>query len=306
MVKQNIALEQQKIIKRLELIKNLISLEEEDEIASQVLKLQTLPINDAIKNIMAHLQKKAFGKAILAIEIFINQHQQISFYIDPEIEAIRFEAKTLETKIQQLSDEKAELEKIIHEFGVRHNKELGELLLKILQYRKEQHKDTPLGEEAEKDYEDFYTNYESTKDQQIAPLTADEQRELKEKYRKASKLCHPDVIDEEQNEEAHKIFTELNTAYERNDLQRVSEILEQLQQGKTFTSKSDITNEKVSLQVELERLRNLLNELTKEIAVIKTSETFEKITNIKDWDDYFTNTKQQLQEQLSQLEDGRK
>lgn len=299
-------MEQQKIIKRLELIKNLISLEEEDEIASQVLKLQTLPLNDDVKNIMAHLQNKAFSKAILAIEIFINQRQQISFYIDPEIEAIRFEAKTLETKIQQLSDEKAELEKIIHEFSVRHNKELGELILKILQYRKEQHKDTPQEQEAEKDYEDFYTNYESTKDEQIASLTEDEQKELKEKYRRASKLCHPDVVDEEQNEEAHKIFTELNTAYERNDLQRVSEILENLRQGKTFTSKSDITNEKVSLQAELERLRILLNELTKEITVIKTSETFEKITNIQDWDEYFTNTKQQLREQLNQLEDGRK
>jgi hypothetical protein len=281
-------------------------LEEEDEIASQVLKLQTLPLNDDVKNIMAHLQNKAFSKAILAIEIFINQRQQISFYIDPEIEAIRFEAKTLETKIQQLSDEKAELEKIIHEFSVRHNKELGELILKILQYRKEQHKDTPQEQEAEKDYEDFYTNYESTKDEQIASLTEDEQKELKEKYRRASKLCHPDVVDEEQNEEAHKIFTELNTAYERNDLQRVSEILENLRQGKTFTSKSDITNEKVSLQAELERLRILLNELTKEITVIKTSETFEKITNIQDWDEYFTNTKQQLREQLNQLEDGRK
>ena len=91
-----------------------------------------------------------------------------------------------------------------------------------------------------------------------------------------------------------------------NNLQRVSEILEQLQQGKTFTSKADTANEKISLQIELERLRNRLNELTKEISAIKTSEIFDKITNIKNWDEYFTQTKQQLQEQLSQLEDGRK
>lgn len=299
-------MEQLKIIKRLELIKNLISLEEEEEIALHVVKLQALLLNDDVKIIVAHLENKAFGKAILEIEKFINNQQQVTFYIDPEIEALRFEAKTLEAQLQQLSDERAELEKLIHEFDVRHSRELGELILKILQYRQAQYKNTPQEEETKKDYEDFYTNYEATKDEKIATITEDEQKELKEKYRKASKLCHPDVVAEEQKEEAHKIFTELNAAYEQNDLKRVSEILERLQQGKTFTSKADTANEKISLQIELERLRNRLNELIKEIAIIKTSEPFEKITNIKNWDEYFAETKQQLQEQLSQLEDGRK
>jgi hypothetical protein len=40
----------------------------------------------------------------------------------------------LEAKLNKLSDEKTDLEKLIREFGVRHNKELGELILKILQY----------------------------------------------------------------------------------------------------------------------------------------------------------------------------
>ncbi|MCE9540097.1 MAG: DnaJ domain-containing protein [Bacteroidetes bacterium] len=299
-------MEQQKIIKRLELIKNLISLEEEEEIVSQILKLQTLQLSDEVKSIVTHLQAKAFSKAVVAIETFINNRQQVTFYIDPEIEALRFEAKTLEAQLQQLSDEKAELEKLIHEFSVRHNRELGELILKILQYRKEQHRDTPQEEETKKDYEDFYTNYEATKNEEITKLTEDEEKELKEKYRKASKLCHPDVVAEEQKEAAHKIFTELNAAYERSDLIRVSEILEDLLNGKSFKSKSDTVNEKISLQAELERLRNRLNGLTKEIIKIKTSETFEKITSIKDSDEYFTEIKKQLQEQLSQLENGSK
>ena len=233
-------MENQKIIKRLELIKNLISLEEEEEIASQVLKLQALELNDDVKNIIVYLQNKAFGKALTAIENFINQHRQVANYIDPEIEALCFEAKALEAQLQQLSDEKAELEKLIHEFGVRHNQELGELILKILKFRKEQYKDTPQEKETNKDYEDFHSNYEATKDEQILVLTDDEKKVLKEKYRRASKLCHPDIVTEEQKEEAHKIFTELNTAYEQNDLKRVSEILDNLQQGKTFKSKSKI------------------------------------------------------------------
>jgi hypothetical protein len=102
----------------------------------------------------------------------------------------------------------------------------------------------------------------------------------------------------------HKIFTELKEAYEKNDLQRVAEILESLQQGKVFTSKADTANEKLVLQIEIERLRERLQDLNNAISTIKTSDTFEKITNIKDWDEYFTQTKQQLQEQLNQFENG--
>ncbi len=63
---------------------------------------------------------------------------------------------------------------------------------------------------------------------------------------------------------------------------------------------------KVTLQLELERLRKRMNELNEEVIIIKTSETFEKITNIKNWNEYFKQSKQQLQEQLNQLQDGRK
>ena len=293
----------QKLIKRLHLIKSLIALEEIDELDSHIKKLQAENKIHEIEIIIFLLQEKQYGKAVVAIEEFINANNQLAFYIDPEIEALRFEAKGLEKQIQELSNEKAELDKLIHEFSVRHNQELGDLILKILQYRKQQFKNTPQQEEAEKDYEEFYNNYQTTKDEKVAILTEDEQKEIKEKYRKASKLCHPDVVDEAQKEMAHKIFMELNEAYEKNDLQRVAEILESLQQGKAFTSKADTANEKLALQIEIERLRKSVQDLNNAITTIKTSEPFEKITNIKDWDEYFAQTKQQLQEQLNQLED---
>jgi DnaJ domain len=277
-------------------------LEEDEELALHIEKLQQETTTPAIENIITLLQQTQYGKTIAAIDEFINNNNQLTFYIDPEIEALRFEAKGLEKQIQELSNEKAELDKLIHEFSVRHNQELGELILKILQHRKQQYKDTPQQEETAKDYEEFYNDYQTTKDEKVATLNEDEQKEIKEKYRKASKLCHPDVVDEAQKEMAHKIFMELNEAYEKNDLQRVTEILESLQQGKAFTSKADTANEKLALQIELERLRQRLQDLNNAISTIKTSEPFEKITSIKDWDEYFENTKQQLQEQLNQLE----
>jgi len=56
-----------KIIKRLELIKSLISLEEEDEINAHVSKLEQLSLTSEIKNIIIALTEKSYNKAITAI-----------------------------------------------------------------------------------------------------------------------------------------------------------------------------------------------------------------------------------------------
>lgn len=289
------------IIKRLELIKNLIALEEEEQIVEQICKLETLEINHTVQNVINILKQKSYSKAIKEIEEFINFHNQVTFYIDTEMQALRLEAKSLERQIQDLSNEKAELDKLIHEFSIRHSKELGELIIKILQLRKEKSKGTSKQEETERDYQEFNNNYQVTKNEKVAILTEEETKELINKYRKASKLCHPDVVDEGQKETAHHIFMELNAAYEKNDLKRVSEIFEELQQGKAFTSKADTANEKSILKAELERLQIRLSELSAAIITIKSSDTFVNIINIKNWDEYFLNTKQKLEEQLNRL-----
>lgn len=258
-----------------------------------------------LNSIVIALKDKSYSKAVAAIEMFINRHHNLSIYIDPELDALKLEIKLLEAAINSLSNEKADLEKLIHQFGVRHNKELGELLIKILKYRKEKAKGTPQQEEADEDYNTYYTEYEAAKDEKISRLTTEEQKELKDKYRKASKLCHPDVVNEEQKELATKLFTELNTAYKRNDTKRVSEILESLQKGNFFIAKSDSINQKQLLQSEMEKLLLLITELKTQLQSIKESETYKTIHSIGDWDDYFNNTKQKLAEQVNQLENGK-
>lgn len=295
-------IELNKVLKRLELIKSLIYLQEEDAIFHQTDKLVQIQTDEEIQKIVFLLTQKAFGKAIIAIEDFLSKHTQISIYTDPEIEALRFEAKALEKQIQERSDEKAELDKLIHEFNVRHSQELGQLILKLLLCRKEQSKGTPQQEEAERDYEEYYNNYEAGQKETISNLTEEEQKELKNNYRKASKLCHPDLVNDDQKDVAHKIFVELNEAYQKSDLKKVNEILESLQHGRTFTSKSDTAYEKQILLTEIERLRQWLNTLNNAIANIKASDIFITINSITNWDYYFQQTKQQLEEQLNQLQ----
>ncbi len=294
-----------KVIKRLEIIKSLVLLEEDEEMEFHISRLQKLDLPNEILEIITELRNKSYGNAIHKIEKFLSTNNKVAFYNDPEIEALRFEAKGLEKLIQLRSEEKAELDKLIFEFSVRHSHELGELILKILEYRKAQSKGTPHEEDAEKEYEDFNANYETTKDENIELLNDEELKELKSNYRKASKLCHPDVVNDSQKDLAYKIFIELNEAYEKNNLVRVREILEDLKNGKAFISKSDIINIKQELQTELERLRMRLAELNIMIDIIKISDTYIKIVSINNWDEYFEETKQELQVQLNEFENGR-
>lgn len=300
---KNIALP--KIIKRLELIKSLIALEEEEEINTHVAKLEQLGVTPEIETIILYLTGKSYGKAVTAIEAFIDQYHKLTIYADPEIDALKFEIKSLEAEINSLSDEKADLEKLVHEFGVRHNKELGELIIKILQYRKEKTKGTPQQKEAEEDYNTYHKEYEATKDEQVLTLTDDEKKELKDKYRKASKLCHPDVVSEEQKELATKLFAELSAAHEKNDLKKVQEILGNLEKGHFFINKSDAINEKKLLHAEMEKLRLRIKELKEQLQAIKQNDTYITICGIANWDDYFTNAKQKLAVQLKDLEGGK-
>ncbi len=290
------------IIKRIELIKTLISLEEEEIIAEQIKKLEEYQSNEKVNDLIILLKQKSYGEAINQIEIFINLNKQITFWIDPEIDALKLEVKSLEAKINNLSDEKADLEKIVHEFGIRHNQELGKLIIRILQYRKENAKGTPQEEEAEQDYNSYHEEFEFSKDEEVTILTEEEQKELKNKYRKASKLCHPDLVSEEQKELATKIFAELSNAYERNDLLKIREILANLESGNFFTAKSDAINEKELLKIEIELLRLKIKGLKEQLQIIIESPTYKTIISIDNWEEYFSNAKKELSSQLKNLE----
>jgi hypothetical protein len=294
-----------KAIKRLELIKNLIILGENDEIGSHIHKLKQLLLTEEINHIVTLLQDCFYDDAIISIDNFLNKHRQLSIYINPKVAGLKLKAKALAKALNDLTDEKAELEKLIHDFNVRHSKELGALIVEILKHRKEKLKGTAQEEEAKKDYENYHEEYETIKEEILIPLGKKEEKELKNTYRKASKLCHPDVVSEKQKELAQKMFSELNEAYERNDLKRVNEILETLQRGEFFVHQSDATNEVQLLKAEIEKLNLLIKEINQQIKTIEESGVYKTIRGIEDWNKYFTETKFSLETQLIDLRDGK-
>ena len=140
------------------------------------------------------------------------------------------------------------------------------------------------------------------REKQIIRLSNEEKRALKQAYRKASQICHPDRVSDEIKKQAQEIFVELNHAYEKNDLQAVQIIWKQLQNG-VFKAKSDTVNQKDELHAEIATLKAKIAKLEQQICTIKDSESYQEIMQIDDWQQYFADIKVQLQDEIVRLEE---
>ncbi len=296
----------QNINKRLDLIKKMISLNEEILIKDQVNKIYN-PENDAeLKEILDLVSNNLFSKAIIKIESYISKYQSVAVYVDIQLEAIKFELKLAEIKLNTLSDKKFELEKLISDFNYLHDKYLGDIIRKLLEIKKdklkedyEKHKATKdQYENAKSEYDEFNDQLENFKKKKINELSENEKVELKSKYRQATLHCHPDKVSEDQQREAEEIFKELNEAYRNNDLESVSEILENLR-NQLFTSKSEILTMFDKQKIYLNNINNKIMHLEKEIDKIINSEVYTHISKINDWNDYFENMKVMLTKKLN-------
>ena len=291
-----------KIIKRLEILKNHIILEDLEELKKQTLKLSEYDFNTDLLEIINDIQNEEFASAVTKIQNFINQNQQLAIWDDPEIAALRLEVKILENQLNGYENEKIELEKLLSDFHHRHTIELGDIILEILKLRKLKYKDDKeKHQEAEEDYDQYSKDIKEEKKKPKFDLTDEEKIELKKKFRKATFMCHPDKVGDEFKNAAQKIFVDLKAAYEANDLKKVTEILNNLENGNFFKSMSDTISEKDKLLSASAKLRMQIKTLESEITSIKQSETYKTISEIADWDAYFKKTRELLEQELQEL-----
>ena len=222
--------------------------------------------------------------------------------VDIELSALKIEIRILELQVQALEAERADIEKTLHEFSVQHSLRLGDLVLKLLQRRRERVSTTDEQTEADADYEQYNQQYIETQRESRFELNANEQRDLKRNFRKAAQLCHPDVVAEALKTQAEQLFTELKAANDRNDLARVNEILATLERGELFVPRSETVTEKSLLKHERTRLQALTVTLQITVQKLQQSETYLTISQLPDWNAYFIETRQQLEEQLQAIE----
>ena len=290
------------IVRRLEILKNFVILEEPDELYRVADKLSAFDFNADIAEILYDINQREYSKAIRHIESFISKYQQITIWTDPEIAALKLEIRNLENQLNAYDNEKTELEKILSDFQHRHTIELGELILEILYLRKLKYKDDKEKyQDAEQDEKQYKEQFDTEQERVLFDLTEEERFELKKKFRKATVLCHPDKVMDEHKKSAQEIFIELKEAYDANNLKRVSEILIDLESGNYFKPKSETISQKELLKAAIVKLRRKIIDIETVIIEIKESETYQTINGISDWDEYFIELKEKLVEELQIL-----
>ena len=382
------------ILKRLEIIKSSIAIDDEDIIELQVMKLNKLSLNIEIKNIISKLENHVYSSALFDIENYLKRYSSVVEYIDTEVQSLKLELKSLENKLQTLSEQKIEYLNDIEEFNTLYNLHLGELLKDILNLKKEiLYKQTIKQQEKRKKYEDdievfnstkenieeikqtieefkkvledidednenydeifatykelqgelgklekeieeqeenlsktkeeidnnevfeeyqdikkqyeqFHQNYEDIKQQQsdVYDITNEQKSELKKIWKKACKLCHPDIVIDKFKEKAHAIMQALNDAYSKKDIVKVQEILSNLENGLTFEIESDNINDKEILKSKINQIKKNILVLEKEIEDLKHDETYQIIQEIDDINEYFEELKSELQSEKDRLE----
>ena len=226
------------------------------------------------------------------------------------------EVSALEEKLAQREEEEAELQRAIHAFSTRYREELGPLVTKLLRLRKEQAEQSLYARRGDAQRratrnkaEAQFERFQSILDDDAAEsppddLSDEQQAQLKATFRKASKQCHPDMVDPAMEDEARTYFNALREAYQQNDVERVNKIAQTLDESGFAQRAPDETPGRSQLDAKAERLRRRIASVEASIRELRATEAYEVVTRTDDADAYFDALKQRLRREIRRLHRG--
>jgi len=157
--------------------------------------------------------------------------------------------------------------------------------------------------ETQSEYEDFKNEYKEILSEEKYILTPDEKVEIKKLFKRAAKLCHPDIVASEMRDRAQQVIQDLNRAYAKRDLSKVKEILSQLEGTEGLDSTSNSTDDKEILKFKIAEIKAKIKETIIDIKDIQEDETYYTIERLNDWDRYFNEMRDNLQDEYNRLKE---
>jgi hypothetical protein len=280
--------------RRLEMIRNLIMLGEEADVAQQLGKLRPVAEALQLERIIDALDKGEYRLALEAIETYLRRATAIVLTEQYEIPRLRLQLEALELRLESMSDEKAVQERRLIIFNRRHDDALGGLIQRVLKARAvlarqlaatntqaaesssaeaASEEVEAAAEEAERAYEEYAEQHEELQHAEPLPrLDAEAELELKQLYRKACSLCHPDKFGDDMKANAHAVFVELQSAYRSNDFTWIREIHDKLKAGGLPDARSHTLNEVEVLRAAIAELEHAIARLVAELRELQASD----------------------------------
>ena len=293
------------MLKRLKTILHLIESNNTREIVLELSALKKLQTDDSVLiEIIQLLDTWEYKASIPLIFEYINTHQltKNSYHSVTGLKTLK---SLMETKLSVISLKKLDMEQMLSRFRERNLDDLADLIQQIMEYRVKLLELSDVDDDAEINQAKFDKKvFDDMLDSEIKKptihLDKDEVEELRNLYRKASKYCHPDLVDEHLKEQAASYFVELNMAYVYGNLYRVREIAAYLESSEWL--KSEIMMDEVGyIEQAISKLGFEIKKIESEINEIKDTPEYKFVLDIKDWDVYFNRLKLKFHSDLNQL-----
>jgi hypothetical protein len=291
-------LDTQQVMRRLEVLRNLLLLEDFDTVAAQWPRLEAARALAPIAELLDQLRAGDWVAALERIQAVLARGLALVAWQDPVLAALRLELLTLEAQIVALSSEQAELERQIEEFAHQQHLAVGEAMAECLHLRREYWRrraershakaDQTAQAEAEADQAEFQRDREAfDRAPRPAALDADQQQALKRLYREAVMRCHPDRVTEADQAAAQTIFVQVQRAYQQNDLDALNRLHRHLTEGQLFADPAQVWTEQEQLRGRMSRLQLEIERRLTEICALRASETYQTLAAQPDWAAYF-------------------
>lgn len=292
-----------RIVKRLNVVKNLILLEDDEFLGSQMAKLKAESEITIVTEIAAAIKQRHFSDAVDLIETFITKNSRVTVYENPKIAALRLEIKDLENRILGIDNTIAEKEKILRDYTLQFNEYLGALIEEIYRlkkdyayrnrYKQESQYSESEYQQAKQEYEEYTQQREQLSAEETHELTETEQKQLKKLYKQTALHCHPDRATKNREQQAEATFKVLQDAFQRQDLNAVQEIYNNVKNG-IFTKVDTTDSTLEQLQQQVTTLRQKLRRKTEQLQTIDTNDSYQTAINTADWTAYFETLKTDL------------
>ena len=218
------------------------------------------------------------------------------------------ELEQLQEVLAELTAEREDLLRLVNEFEVKYHLRLGQHIQRILELRRDRaaglaksHPEfEPRYQEAVEDYNSWNETSSTMQKKKLFSLSEDDLKLLKKTFRKAAGKCHPDVARGDDKERSLKFFVSLRQAYERNDLDAVVLLAEQID--------SEQIMQQDPKKIEIESLQTAIKTIEKDIAIlhseiraISESESYRVLAVYADVDVYFQEREKELLLQIDEL-----
>jgi hypothetical protein len=296
---------------RLAAIRSLLALGDIDLVSVAAMRLEPMRSEPALGAILDALAAHRYTEADQLIGDLLSSGVRLAEWTDPKIALLEAELTRVTAELADLETEQAELEHQMARFHAAHAAALGDRIATILRMRLEilkrrMRSDPAAAEEtraAEEEFREFTQDHEIRRKEDARTewkLSAEEQQEMRNLFRSASRKCHPDVAKPGQEEEAAAMFREVRKAYEEGDLSRLRSLAAQAVTG-FATENSGGGGRGEQLRARIAAIRDAMARTGRALNTLKESETYRIMTTCGDYARFFERQAAVLDEEISAL-----